>query len=220
MRVIHGIWAHGMLCLWAEDSRLPPAAGSGPGRPGPPRAIQPHPFACPASELADLLAGLDWPGAAAARKAVDAELTLQLPSAGRVPLASPELLPPDPVPAGQVPAGRVPAGRVPAGRVPADRVPAGRVPAGQVPADEVLADEVPAGRARRRPAGRISLASWRVPALAFDPAAALDVLARFSHLDDPAAAAAGSLPYLAAVARFAADLAARGRALPVLAAED
>ena len=38
--------------------------------------------------------------------------------------------------------------------------------------------------------------------------------------DDPAAAAGGSLPYLAAVARFAADLAARGRVLPVLAAED
>ena len=24
MRVIHGIWAHGALCLWAEDPDLPP----------------------------------------------------------------------------------------------------------------------------------------------------------------------------------------------------
>ena len=28
MRVIHGIWAHGALCLWAEDPDLPPVSGS------------------------------------------------------------------------------------------------------------------------------------------------------------------------------------------------
>ena len=27
MRVIHGIWAHGGLCLWAEDPDLPPVSG-------------------------------------------------------------------------------------------------------------------------------------------------------------------------------------------------
>ena len=26
MRVIHGIWAHGALCLWAEDPDLPPVS--------------------------------------------------------------------------------------------------------------------------------------------------------------------------------------------------
>ena len=64
----------------------------------------------------------------------------------------------------------------------------------------------------------MSLASWRVPVLAFGPAAALAVLGGSGQPDD-VAAAGGSLAYLAAVARFAADLAARGRVLPVLAAE-
>ena len=79
MRVIHGIWAHGALCLWAEDPDLPPVLA------GPPHDVhlpRPHPFACQAAELADMLAGR--PGAAgdAARKAVHDELILQLPSAG------------------------------------------------------------------------------------------------------------------------------------------
>ena len=53
---------------------------------------RPHPFAVQAAELADLLAGRPGsPSAAgdAARKAVQDELTLQLPSAGGGPLASP-----------------------------------------------------------------------------------------------------------------------------------
>ena len=54
MRVIHGIWAHGALCLWAEDPDLPPVSGSAPHDVRLPR---PHPFACQAAELADLLAG-------------------------------------------------------------------------------------------------------------------------------------------------------------------
>ena len=52
MRVIHGIWAHGALRVWGEDPELPPA----PRDPAP--APAPHPFACPAAELADLLAAL------------------------------------------------------------------------------------------------------------------------------------------------------------------
>ena len=44
------------------------------------------------------------------------------------------------------------------------------------------------------------------------------MLGGFGQPDD-SVAAGGSLPYLAAVARFAADLAARGRVLPVLADE-
>jgi len=172
MRVIHGIWAHGALCLWAEDPDLPPVSGSAPHDLRLPR---PHPFACQAAELADMLAG--WPGPTSAvgdvaRKAVHDELTLQLPSLGGGPLASPELLRPEP-------------------------------------------DSAPARR------GRVSLASWRVPVLAFGPAAALAVLGGFGGFGQPddSVAAGGSLPYLAAVARFAADLAARGRVLPVLADE-
>jgi superfamily II DNA or RNA helicase len=174
MRVVQGMWAHGALCLWAEDPELPAAAaGSAPAGVRMPR---PHPFACQAAELADMVAG--WPGSSgaadalgdAARKAVHDELTLQLPTAGGGPLASPELV-------------------------------------------------RPAAPARR---GRVSLASWRVPVLAFGPADALTVLAALGgsgQPDDPATAG-GSLAFLAAVASFAAGLAARGRVLPVLAAED
>ena len=71
-----------------------------------------------------------------------------------------------------------------------------------------------------RPAARAVLAAWRVPALTFEPAAALDLLA---VLGEPGAGSSravlgGSVLYLAALARQAADLAARGRVLPALAA--
>ncbi len=192
MRVIHGIWAHGALCLWAEDPGLPPvtgsassgsassgsaSSGSAPSRSAPHdvHLPRPHPFACQAAELADLLAGRPGTAADAARKAVHDELTLQLPSAGGGPLASPELVRPEP-----------PGSAGPASRGPAHR--------------------------------RVALVSWRVPVLAFGPAAALAVLGGLGQPDD-VAAAGGSLIYLAAVARFATDLAARGRVLPVLVAE-
>ncbi|HYB14475.1 MAG TPA: DEAD/DEAH box helicase, partial [Streptosporangiaceae bacterium] len=66
---------------------------------------------------------------------------------------------------------------------------------------------------------RVRLGAWRVPVLAFAPAAALDLLGAAGQLGD-LATVGGSLPYLAAVARFAEGLAARGRVLPVLAAGD
>jgi hypothetical protein len=201
---LHGIWAKGALCLWAEDPVLHQAAGFVRG--GSPRTLRPHPFAWPASELAGLLGGLVWPGAGAARKAVDDELTLLLPSAGRAPLASPQL--------GQPPAALAPAALAPAALALAD----GALADGAL-ADRALADPVLAGPVRRGPVGRVSLARWRVPVLVFDPAAALDVLGRFSQLDEPAVTPGGSLPYLAAVARFAVDLAARGRVLPVLVSQ-
>jgi len=171
MRVIHGIWAHGALCLWAEDPDLPPTSGSVPPGLDLPR---PHPFACQAAELADTLAGWTGETGDAARKGIQHELTLQLPTAGGGPLASPELVRPEtPGAAGS------------------------------------------SGSSRR---GRVSLASWRVPVLAFGPAAALAVLDGLGQPAD-AAIAGGSVSYLAAVARFAASLAARGRVLPVLEAE-
>ena len=74
------------------------------------------------------------------------------------------------------------------------------------------------GRPGRRP---VSLAPWRVPALAFEPAPAVGLL---PVLGEPGAFSdeviGGSARYLAAVARLAADLAARGRVLPALRAED
>ena len=109
MRVVHGIWAHGALCLWAEDPAAPAVAAPVPQAGHLPR---PHPFAGQAAELSDLLAGLPGPAGEAARKAVDGELTLQLPSAAghRGPLASPGLIRPDAPPSG--PGGSGPRSRV------------------------------------------------------------------------------------------------------------
>jgi SNF2 family DNA or RNA helicase len=89
MQVIHGIWAYGALWLWAEDSGLEARAAPRPGHPA--RAPRPHPFSCEAAVLADTLAGLGDPLADLARKAVDGELTLWLPSTADGPAASPEL---------------------------------------------------------------------------------------------------------------------------------
>jgi superfamily II DNA or RNA helicase len=160
MRVLHGIWMDAALCVWAEDSGLP-AHGSGV-----------HPFACQATEIAELLE----PFGDLVRKAVDGELTLLLPTAAGAPVASPEL----------------------------------------------IRDDAPASWRRK-------LDRWRVPVLRFDPAAARDLLAALdrgepsprSPAEDGTAISTGqSIPYLAAIARFAAGLAERGRVLPVLVAED
>ena len=194
MRVIHGVWAHGLsnhgaLCLWAEDPDLPPRPAASP--PGV-HLARPHPFACQAAELADLLASSSGSAGTAAgdavRKAVHDELTLRLPSAGGGPLASPELVRPEAPAAPGAPGGP----GAPAAPVPARR-------------------------------GRVSLAGWRVPVLAFGPGAALALLGEpgwsGSGPSGDTAMAGGSLTYLAAVARFAAGLAARGRVLPVLESE-
>src|SRR5215475_6529803 len=90
MLVIHGAWAYSALQVWAEDSQLPALAPPRGGRPS--RAPRPHPFAAPPDLLADLLAGA---GAGdLARKAVDDELTLRLPTLADGPLASPDLIRP------------------------------------------------------------------------------------------------------------------------------
>jgi superfamily II DNA or RNA helicase len=70
--------------------------------------------------------------------------------------------------------------------------------------------------ARPRP----SLAGWRVPVLAFEPAVAIPLLTSLAELPPGDIVVSGSIGYLAAVARFADDLAARGRVLPVLTGED
>jgi SNF2 family DNA or RNA helicase len=78
------------------------------------------------------------------------------------------------------------------------------------------ADEVQGGR--RPGSGRPVLRPWRIPALGFEPGAARSLLAA---LAEPAASAGqvtmtGSVPYLAALAALADDLAGRGRVLPQL----
>src|SRR5216683_2561771 len=229
MLVIHGIWANGALCLWAEDSRRPARVPPPPGR-RPSRAPRPHPFASTPDVLAEMLAGLPEPFPALARKAVEDELTLYLPALADGPLASPELIRPAGGEDGQAEGG----------------------------------------------AGRVTLTPWRVPALIFEPAAALDLLAALDILAAPAepgaadvpsaempgqepgvpgmtgpvpgvpgmagpdpgvaevagaslpdsgpgavtATACGSAVYWSAVAALATDLAGQGRVLPVLEAED
>ncbi len=70
--------------------------------------------------------------------------------------------------------------------------------------------------------GRRALRPWRVPALVFEPAAAADLLAVVGEGGPPSGQVVpgGTLHYLASAARLAADLAARGRVLPSLRAED
>jgi SNF2-related domain/SNF2 Helicase protein/Helicase conserved C-terminal domain len=174
MLVVHGIWARGALRLWAEHTNLPAptpssvpplaqSAGEDRAAPGP----RPHPFAASVSELADALAGLPEPLPDLARKAVDDDLRLLLPTVGGEPVTAPE---------------------------------SGREP----------------------PRGRQVLAAWRAPALVFEPQAAAEALAALDRRAEsyPDLLPGATLAYLAVVTRFAADLAARGRVLPALVAEE
>jgi SNF2 family DNA or RNA helicase len=190
MLVIHGIWAYRVLSLWAEDSDGPARAQPRTGRPS--RAPRAHPFAGGLDTLADVLAELAGPEADLARKAVEDELTLRLPGTPDGPLASPAVIrEPDAGPA-----------------EPSARPAKSAARSGE------------SATLSRKPAARAVLAAWRVPALTFEPDTALDLLAA---LGEPGARSSravtgGSVLYLAAVARLARDLAARGRVLPALVA--
>ncbi len=78
----------------------------------------------------------------------------------------------------------------------------------------------PAQETPRSPARRLSLARWRVPVLVFEPYAAIGLLAALAGLPAGDLVASGSIGYLSAIARFAGDLAARGRVLPALVVEN
>ena len=89
MLAIHGIWAHGVLSLWAEDSERPaPALISARRQAEPPR---PHPFAASAGLLADAIAEFGEPASDIVRKAAEDEMTLWLPTAGGEPVPSADL---------------------------------------------------------------------------------------------------------------------------------
>ena len=89
-----------------------------------------------------------------------------------------------------------------------------RPPAPAFATSDHVAPATPA--AIRRPA----LAAWRVPVLVFEPPAAAPLLTALADLAPGDIVADGSIGYLAAIARFADDLAARGRVLPALTEED
>jgi SNF2 family DNA or RNA helicase len=92
---------------------------------------------------------------------------------------------------------------------------------------DLIRDSGPGARAAAAHAAGPALACWRVPALAFEPSAALALLAVLGHqgIGQPGGQPAersgrgvlgGSVLYLAAVRALAADLAARARVLPGL----
>jgi hypothetical protein len=90
MLAIHGVWAYGVLGLWAEDPDGPAIAPPRPGRAS--RAPRSHPFAATADAIAGVVPELAEPVADLALKAVEDELTLWLPATADGPLASPELI--------------------------------------------------------------------------------------------------------------------------------
>jgi SNF2 family DNA or RNA helicase/intein/homing endonuclease len=234
MLVIHGIWARGALCLWAEDSSRPATSAELSGRPS--RAPRPHPFAADPETIAAALASLgSVPGAAAQQAAAD-ELTLWLPSAPDSPQAAPELI----RPAGQEGAkARTRWAALGCWRVPALAVEPGvalgvlaaldrlAAPSEARPAAEQLAlpAEVPGPGESLASAGKPSpsrtSAAGERSALG-DPVALMDgSLAGEPVSGEPLAPGelvpGGSAVYWAAVGWFAADLAERGRVLPALA---
>ncbi|MGW2400925.1 SNF2-related protein [Kitasatospora sp. NPDC001664] len=89
MYALHAFWrADGQLALWAEDARAFAAPRTPPTRRGPSAA---HPYACPAAEVARLLAALG-PGAGwLAGQAPERWGTLRLPGLGGAPTPSPQL---------------------------------------------------------------------------------------------------------------------------------
>jgi SNF2 family DNA or RNA helicase len=73
-----------------------------------------------------------------------------------------------------------------------------------------------------RPSGsaRVSMAAWRIPVLALEPDAAAGLLTMLAGAQFAELTSGGSIGYLSAAALLAADLATRGRALPMLVPED
>ena len=197
MLAIHGIWADGALLLWAEDATRP--APVPVGRPGQAEA-RPHLGAASPAALAAALAGLPGEAAELAWSGAEGELVLWLPGTTASPQASPELA--------------------------------------AAPGEGTWLAAVRGG-------GRVVLRAWRVPVLSFPVPAALPLLAGLGDYaaagrlagagsddallpigpdgeltdsgDTPDEVIFGqSVPYLAACAALAADLAARGRLLPAL----
>jgi hypothetical protein len=223
MLAIHGVWAHGMLSLWAEDSgQLAPV----PAGPRIPAARKPaprlHPYAAGAGLLADVIAEFGEPASDIIRKAADDELTLWLPTAAAGPVRSPDLASATDTADISSP-GRAAAVSAKDSTQPAVLNPSGSWEGAPEAATGQLdiAAPMPASATPVHP-GRIRLSPWAVPALSLDPAAALALLAALGGPDARAerGVLSGSVHYLVALAALAADLTARGRVLPGVAEID
>ena len=223
MLVIHGIWAHDALCLWAEDSRGPDQAPPLAGR-RPSRAPRPHPFASDPDTLADVLAGLPEPFPGLARKAVEDELTLYLPATADGPQASPELIRPPVAGGGQPGAARVTLAPWRVSTLVFEAAAALDLLAGL---DMLAAQVDPAALDVTTlepglPEPGLPEPGLTEPSLT-EPGLTEPGLTEPGLTGSAAAAATvtgGSAIYWAAIAALAADLAGRGRVLPVLEAVD
>src|ERR1035438_4222176 len=213
MLVIHGIWANRALCLWAEDSCRPDRVQAAAGR-RPSRAPRPHPFASDPDTLAEVLAALPEPFPALARKAVEDELTLYLPATADGPQASPELIRSPGSEDGRREAGRV--ALAPWGVAALIFEPAAALDL--LAGLDMLAAQVDPAALDVTPvtASPVTPSSVTASPVAVNPA---DLSVPDTAMV-AAAAAGGSAIYWAAVAALAADLAGRGRVLPVLEAAD
>ena len=84
MLAIHGIWAHGVLSLWAEDSDQLASALTAPRIPASSRKPvtdpRPHPYTAGPGQLADVFAEFGEPVSDIIRKGTEGELTLWLPT--------------------------------------------------------------------------------------------------------------------------------------------
>src|SRR5580704_572811 len=198
MLAIHGIWAHGVLSLWAEDSGQPSAPAAGQRR-GPARAPRLHPFAASAGLLADVIAEFGESASDLIRKATEGELTLWLPSVTAGPVPSPDL------------AGAMDTAS------PSRTAGKAEITAAVISATD--STQPTASNLSGSRGSRSRLSPWQVPALSLDPAAALALLALLGSPDARAerAVLSGSVHYLSALAALAADLTARGRVLPGVA---
>ncbi|MDO8690595.1 MAG: SNF2 helicase-associated domain-containing protein, partial [Dehalococcoidia bacterium] len=90
MDVLHGLWTGSALSIWGEDSELVTASGRKKGRQPAAASIQGHPFALSYNGIRGCLGAR--PGPFRARRAVEDEIALRLPSDSRGPLSSPELI--------------------------------------------------------------------------------------------------------------------------------
>jgi hypothetical protein len=212
MLAIHGIWSGGTLSLWAEDSdRLAarPAPGSetgptgvresSPGARVPASAAAQHPFASDPELLASVLAEFGDAICDLARKATEDDLVLWLPTQQNAPLPSSDLAAVLGTPAGRPPLA------------------AGGQPA--VASLRTAASERPKRHGSRT--GHADLRAWQLPVLSFGTADALALLIALCTTGtgpdqggSGQGVVGGSVTYLAAIARLADDLAARGRVLP------
>jgi len=230
MLVAHGIWAAGALHLWVEDSELPARVQKRP--PGQPRGPRRHPFAGSLDATRDALSQLAEPGPELALKADAGELTLWLPGTAAMPAPSPELIgtgrltaaPPRPTAAATADGERKTAVLVP-WQLPALAIEPGAAfglllalgsPAAagtaSLPAPDPGPEQDPEQDPDRGAAQDPDRGAEHDPGPdpGPDPGAAPD------HV----IALGGTLPYLAAIARLAADLASRGRVLPGLDSVD